>query len=117
VTPAAYTPPRDETRADRCDPAGPLVDLSRRSTDAERKRPMTKPLSDYTDAEIREQLVSAAEHVTYYVTDYLGELDRRDRARQEKELLKIARASAWAAGAAAVAAAIAAIAAIAGLLK
>ena len=26
----------DETRADRCDPAGPLVDLSRRSTDGER---------------------------------------------------------------------------------
>ena len=78
---------------------------------------MTKPLSDYTDAEIRGELVNASEHVTYYVADYLGELDRRARARQETELLRIARASAIAAGAAALAAIVAAGAAIAGLLS
>jgi len=78
---------------------------------------MTKPLSDYSDAELSGELVNASEHVTYYVNDYHGELDRRARARQETDLLRIARASAIAAGAAAVAAIVAAVAAIAGLLS
>jgi hypothetical protein len=66
---------------------------------------------DMTDDELLER-VRGARNATYYVNDWLAELDRRRQERQAEESTRLSRIAIGAAIASAIAAAVSAVAAL-----